>query len=121
MQSFFVVLAALSYFKFSSKYRFFMFLVRYGAPFIYRCPEGRMTESGLTELDGKKLDVWCIGTLAIEIFTGMSLLKRFSTWDKRRLTSWYTQVYPIIQNSIRVWKNVFTFTIQFFMSLTVKE
>lgn len=40
---------------------------RYGAPRLYRCLKGCVTEYGYPELDGKKFDVWSLGTLAFEV------------------------------------------------------
>lgn len=50
---------------------------KYGTPFIYRCPEARLTECGLTPIDGMKLDSWTVGMLAFEMFTKMSHLTEF--------------------------------------------
>ena len=35
---------------------------RCGAPLVYRCLEGWMTEQGFPEENGKKFDIWSVGT-----------------------------------------------------------
>lgn len=78
-----------------------LFNTRYGCPFIYRCPVARAEESGMTEVNGKSFDVFAIGTMAFEIFTGMSLLREASKWHS--LVNWHAQVYPVLQDSLQVW------------------
>ena len=66
-----------------------------GAPLEYHCHEGRMTEQGFPEVNGKKFDIWSMGTLAFEIFTKMTLLMEAS-----KLKGWHEQVFPIIQKNL---------------------
>ena len=37
-----------------------------GALLLYRCPERWMTEQVFTEVNGKKFDMWSVGTLALK-------------------------------------------------------
>lgn len=72
---------------------------KYGAPIIYRCPEARLSETGWTLIDGKKLDTWTVGMMAFEKFTKCSLLVELRK-PNTSLSSWYTDVYPVLQNKI---------------------
>lgn len=44
-------------------------ILKYVAPMTYLCPEGRLTEAGLTPIDRQKWDIWTVGMLAFEMFT----------------------------------------------------
>ena len=71
---------------------------RCGLLLVYRCPEVWMTEQGFPEVNGKKFDVWGIGTLTFEIFRKMTLLRETSKLNAT-LYSWYEQIFPIIQKN----------------------
>lgn len=54
------------------------------------------------EVDGQKFDVWCIGTMAFEMFSGLTLYRKMKK-RKCRSNDWHKEVYPVLKKLLQVW------------------
>lgn len=56
-------------------------------------------------MDGQKFDVWSLGVLAIETFTGEYLSQEIAKWQAQPVT-WYMQLYGLMYGVLEVTYNV---------------